>query len=92
MKILLAEGFQRDLAGLPVEERRRVLEVMLLIPVAFRDPARHSGMSLRKLHPSGIWEVRVGLGLRILLTLEPDRARMIRVTDHDGVRAYLRGV
>jgi hypothetical protein len=63
---------------------------MQAIPAAFRDPARHSGIGLRKLHPSGMWEVRVGLGLRILFSLEPDRARMLRVTDHHGVQQYLK--
>ena len=61
-----------------------------MIPAAFRDPSRHGGIGLRKLHPSGIWEVRVGLGLRILMCLEPDRARVVSITNHDGVKAYLR--
>lgn len=90
MRIALAEGFQRDVQGLPEAHRRAVFEVMLALPRGIGDPHVHAGIGLRKLHPSGIWEARVGLGLRLVFTLEPNLLTLVRVGGHDEIRRYLR--
>jgi hypothetical protein len=75
MRIVLAERFQRDAAGLVDDQRVALFEAMLALPRAIRKPHLHQGLGIRKLHVSGSWEARVGLGLRLLFALERDRIR-----------------
>lgn len=89
MRITLAETFQRDVRMLDREGRARLFEVVLALPEAFREPQRHAGLGLRKLHASQFWEARIGLGLRLVLALGKDEAMLVRVGSHDEVRRYL---
>jgi mRNA-degrading endonuclease YafQ of YafQ-DinJ toxin-antitoxin module len=54
------------------------------------DPHTHAGLGLRKLHRSGIWEARVGLGLRLVFGLQPDLLALARVGSHEDVRRFLK--
>jgi len=53
------------------------------------DPHRRAGLGLRKLHHSGVWEARVGLGLRAVFTLADGVATLVSVGTHEDVRRYL---
>lgn len=90
MKVALAEAFQRDVRGLSEAHRLAVFDAMLSLPRALSDAHTHAGLGIRKLHASGIWEARVGLGLRLVFALEPDRLTLVRVGSHDDIRRYLR--
>jgi mRNA-degrading endonuclease YafQ of YafQ-DinJ toxin-antitoxin module len=90
MRLALTERFQRDAAALAKEQRAALFEVLLALPKAVGQPHLHQGLGIRKLHASGIWEARVGLGLRVLFALEPDRLTLIRCASHDEVRRFLR--
>jgi hypothetical protein len=90
VRVLLTERFQRDVRSLDDEQRRAVFDAILGLPRAMGDPHTHAGLGIRKLHRSGIWEARVGLGLRMVFGLEPDLLALVRVGDHDEVRRYLR--
>ena len=90
MKVALGEGFQRDVRGLPEVQRPSVFEAILALPRAMGDPHLHAGLGIRKLHASGIWEARVGLGLRVVFTLETNLLTLVRVGTHDEIRRYLR--
>lgn len=90
MILELSEQFQEDLASLRAEDRSSLFEAILALPVAFRSPHRHSGLGLRKLHPTGIWEARVGLKLRLVFQLERNTAVLLRVGKHDKIARYLR--
>ena len=92
MQIGLSAGFQADVRGLSPEERAGVFEVILSLPRALGAPHVHSGLGLRKIHRSGIWEARLGLGLRLVFTLEPAVLTLVRVGAHDEVRRYLRSL
>ena len=89
MKILLMERFQRDLAGLSRQERNRCFELMIALPKAMGTTHGHSGLGIRKIHSSGIYEARVGLGLRVVFALRVDQAILVRVGSHEDVRKYL---
>ncbi|MDD4019750.1 MAG: hypothetical protein PHV28_17615 [Kiritimatiellae bacterium] len=89
MKILLMERFQRDLAGLSQQDRNRCFELMIALPKAMGTPHGHSGLGIRKIHSSGIYEARVGLGLRAVFALRLDQAILVRVGSHEDVRKYL---
>jgi len=89
MKLLLMEHFQRDLADLSQEERSRCFELLMALPKAMGMPHRHAGLGIRKLHPSGIYEARVGLGLRIVFAMRKEQTILVRVGSHEDVRKYL---
>jgi len=90
MRIALAEAFQRDVRVLSPEQRSAVFEAILNLPRAVGDAHLHAGLGLRKLHSSGIWEGRVGLGLRIVFALAAGEMTFVRVGTHDEVRRFLR--
>ena len=90
MQLALTERFQRDAAGLADDQRTALFESMLALPRAIGNPHLHQGLGIRKLHASGIWEARVGLGLRMVFALEPDRLTLVRVGTHEEMRRFLR--
>jgi len=92
MRVALAEGFQRDVGTLGKHQRAAVFEAILALPRAIGEPHLHAGLGMRKLHRSGIWEVRVGLGLRLVFGLEPGLLTLVRAGTHADIRRYLRQV
>jgi hypothetical protein len=58
------------------------------LETALANPQEHRG--LRKLHPTGIWEIRIGLSLRALFRLSRDEAVFAFLGTHDEVRRFLR--
>jgi mRNA-degrading endonuclease YafQ of YafQ-DinJ toxin-antitoxin module len=92
MKVALGEAFQQDVRGLSETRRLAVFDAVLSVPRALGDSHTHAGLGIRKLHASGIWEARVGLGLRLVFALEADRVTLVRVGPHDEIRRYLRGL
>mgnify|MGYP001162058478 CR=1 FL=1 len=90
MRIALGERFQRDVRDLDPQQRAAVFEVLLALPTALGAPHTHAGLGIRKLHRSGIWETRVGLGLRLVFALEPNLLSLVRVGTHDEIRRFLR--
>jgi mRNA-degrading endonuclease YafQ of YafQ-DinJ toxin-antitoxin module len=92
MRVALAEGFQGDVRGLSEVHRLAVFDAILALPRAVSDPHAHAGLGIRKLHASGIWEARVGLGLRIVFGLEANLLTLVRAGSHDEIRRFLREV
>ncbi len=89
MKILLTERFQKIVSKLSLDERTKVFEALLGIPKAMQNPHRHAGIGLRKLHQSGIYEARIGLGLRLVFAFRKGELILAMVGSHDAVRKYL---
>jgi hypothetical protein len=92
MTISLHRHFIEQVQRQPAAIRAAVFDAILALPDAFRRPAQHSGLGLRKLHPSGVWEVRIGLDLRALLQTAPDTAVLRFLGTHDEVRKYLKNL
>ena len=92
MRIQLTERFQQDFAALSGDERMRLFSVMLKIPTALKAPHLHGGMGLRKLHPSGIFEARLGLSLRLVFGVESGSVILHRVGTHDEIQRYLKSL
>jgi len=90
MKIVLAAGFQRDVKTLPEDRLSAVFQSILALPKAMGEPHIHTGLGIRKIHRSGIWEARVGLGLRIVFAVAEEAITLIRVGTHEDVQRYLR--
>lgn len=89
MQITLTDRFQRDLLALPADRFAGVSRVIPQLPLAFRDPHRHRGIGLRKLHHRGFYEIRCGLDLRVIVELIGDAVFLHRVGSHDDVQRYL---
>jgi mRNA-degrading endonuclease YafQ of YafQ-DinJ toxin-antitoxin module len=47
-------------------------------------------LGIRKLHASGIWEARVGLGLRLVFTQERSFLTLVLVGTHEDIRRFLK--
>ncbi len=90
MRVALTERFQRDVRALSADRRAAVFECILSLPRAIGEPHLHAGLGVRKLHRSGIWEARVGLGIRLVFALEKDVVTLVRAGTHDAMRRYLR--
>ena len=65
---------------------------MVELDRVLEDPHRHIGVGLRKLFPGGLWELRVGLSLRILFKLEKAQPTFVFPGSHDEVQRFLRGL
>jgi hypothetical protein len=92
VRVALTERFQRAVRGLDARQRAALFEAILSLPRALGAPHSHAGLGLRKLHASGIWEARVGLGLRVVFALEPNLLSLVSVGSHDDVRRLLREI
>jgi mRNA-degrading endonuclease YafQ of YafQ-DinJ toxin-antitoxin module len=92
MKITLTERFQKDVEGLNDVTKSQAFSILLKLPGALRDVHRHSGLGLRKIHPSGIFEARIGLGLRMVFGWEKETLILHRVGNHDEIQRYLKGL
>lgn len=90
MKIELTERFQRDVRALPQDRKSAVFQAVLSLPRAIGEPHLHAGLGIRKLHHSGIWEARVGLGLRLVFIIQTNLLSLLRVGTHEEIRRYLR--
>ena len=90
MKVALTERFQRAVRDLDDSKRAAVFDSILTLPRALGDPQAHAGLGIRKLHASGIWEARVGLGLRLVFTLEHGLLTLVLVGTHEDIRRLLR--
>lgn len=92
MKVTLTERAQAELRGLEASQRGLVLQALLALPSALGQPHLHSGLGIRKVHASGVWEARVGLGQRIVFLLSPNELVLVTVGNHDHVRRFLRSL
>lgn len=92
MRIALTERFQGDARGLEEGQRKPVFDAILALPGAFGAPHLHAGLGIRKLHARGIWEARVGLGLRLVFTVDADTTTLVRIGTHEEIRRYLKSL
>ena len=89
MRVVLTERFQRDLRGLTGIERARCLELLLALPRSVGSAHEHTGLGLRKIHASGVWEARLGLGLRLAFAFREGEVYLITIGSHDHVSRFL---
>ncbi len=92
MKLTFLEPFRRVCEALDVEQQAAVLRALLQIDAAFARPHEHRGLGLRKLHPLGIWEIRVGLSLRVIFRVRGGDVMCCLLGSHDEVRRFLKSL
>ncbi len=92
MPITLTEVFLKDTNKLDPSERDQLFSVILKLPQVFGQPHIHGGLGLRKLHHSGIYETRLGLGLRLVFGFEQNNLYLHRIGNHDDIQRYLKSL
>jgi mRNA-degrading endonuclease YafQ of YafQ-DinJ toxin-antitoxin module len=92
LRITFLEPFRRRCRGLETEQQAAVLEALLQLDTAFAQPHEHRGLGLRKLHPAGVWEIRIGLDLRVVFRLKGDEIICSLLGGHDEVQRLLRSL
>ncbi len=79
-----------QLRALPKERRQEVGEAIAGVQEAFGRPHRHDGLGLRKLL-RGHYEVRLGLGQRLVFEDRGNALHFKMFGNHDEVRRFLKG-
>jgi hypothetical protein len=82
--------FRTQCRSLGPPEQGGILRALMDLETALANPQEHRGLGLRKLHPTGIWEIRVGLSLRALFRVSEGEAVFVFLGTHDEVRRFLR--
>jgi mRNA-degrading endonuclease RelE of RelBE toxin-antitoxin system len=80
-----------QLRSLPKEQRREVGETIVGVQEAFGNPHQHVGLGLRKLQHRH-YEVRLGLGQRLVFEDRGDALHFKMLGRHDEVRRFLKGL
>ena len=92
MKVSFLDRFRRQCREAGPRDQAALLKLILDIETALSNPQDHRGIGLRKLHPMGIWEVRVGLSLRALFRLSDDEVIFAFLGTHDEVKRFLKSL
>lgn len=90
MRTALTWRFQSDVHHLGAEARAAALDVVRALPSALNAPELHRKLGMRRLHRSGVWSARVGLGLRLVFAVEGQTLVLVTVASRRFAKAYLR--
>jgi hypothetical protein len=74
------------------DERAVLMQILVDLRADLADPARHTGLGLRKPTPHPVWEARLGLPMRALFRLEDDQVIFVFLDTRDEVRRFLRNL
>jgi mRNA-degrading endonuclease RelE of RelBE toxin-antitoxin system len=86
--IFVRPRYERALRKLTASQQTLVNAALLRLETAFGRPHEHSGLGLR---PFGrYFEMRIGLGLRVLFLSEKGDIFLCFVGNHDEVRAFIK--
>jgi hypothetical protein len=88
-RIILTKRFGKVAGKLTPGETDAVNAALQALPDSWGNPHVHGGYSVRRLAP-GLYEIRAGLGLRVVFDVVADRLRCDFVGNHDDVQTYLR--
>ncbi len=92
MRVQLTRAFERQWRPFEKNAQESIAKVIRLLPTVVEDPHAHLGAGLRKLHPSGIWEARVGLNLCFVFAVDGDLLTLDRIGTHDEIRRSLKAL
>ena len=89
MNISFLDRFRRQCRAASSQDRAAILKLILDLEIVLAKPQEHSGLGLRKIHPSGYWEARAGLSLRAVFWLGKDEVAFVFLGNHDEVKRFL---
>ena len=82
-------SFERSIKRLPPDRKSRVKSAIQQLVVFFETRQHPQGLGLKRLK-GDVWEVRAGLGDRIIFRFRSDLVEFVLVGDHDDVHRFLR--
>jgi hypothetical protein len=89
LRLDVKERVLEAIAELPEREAAEITSALESIPATFGHPHVHRGLGIRQLRP-GIYEARIGLGLRAIFTREGGWLRVQLIGNHNDVRRWLK--
>ena len=89
MTIYPHKSYLRALKKIPKADQAGLNATIARLAGIIGNPHQHSGAGVRRLHP-GIFEIRVGLRLRVVFTVRADNVFLHTAGDHDHVQDWLR--
>ena len=92
MRISFQERFRRACRSLTIQDQAALLRVFLELGSSLGRPHEHSGLGLRKLHPSDLWEIRLALSRRAVFGLSGDEVTFVFLGTHDEVQRFLKSL
>ena len=92
MKITFTSSFERDFKKRNGKEQEQVYDVISKLPEVVEKPHLHGGTGIRKIHSTGIFEARLGLGLRLVFALGKNEIILHRLGSHDTIQKYLKNL
>jgi hypothetical protein len=92
LRVSFLDRFLRQLRAARAQDRAAALDALLDLEAVLANPACHRGLGLRKLHPTDLWEIRIGLALRVLFRLSRDEATFVFLGTHDDVKRFLKNL
>lgn len=92
MRITFTASFERDFKKRNNKEKEQIYEVISKLPEVVGKPHLHHGAGIRKIHPTGIFEARLGLGLRLVFAFDKNEVLLHRLGSHDTIRKYLKNL
>lgn len=90
MKLTLRDRFLRLCDDRSPRERAAVFERLIALRREVANPHMHSGAGFRKLHPTQLYELRVGLDLRVVFDIVGDEVNVLFLGTHDEVKRFVR--
>lgn len=89
MRYVVLPSFEKTLRELGESDRHRIKYAMQSLKIFYETGQRPTGLGLKKL-TSQMWEIRAGLRLRVIFTLEEDVLTWGIVGDHEQIRRHLK--
>lgn len=89
MRYFHTAAFKRAYQALDPSRRHRVEKALRQLEILYAESQRPFGIGLKSLKP-GIWEIRAGLGDRILFRRKGDVVEFLIVGNHDEIVRLLR--
>lgn len=89
MRYFRTAAFRRAYQALDPSRRHRVDRALQQLEMLYAESQRPFGLGLKSLRP-GIWEIRAGLGDRILFHRHGDLVELLIVGNHDEILRLLK--
>ena len=90
MKYIELNSFEKSFKKLSEKEKKQVKKALLKLVDAFEKQLIPSGMGLKKLTTS-LWELRVGLKLRVIFILKQDIVELGFIGTHKDILEFIKG-
>ena len=91
MRYFQTAAFRRAYRALDPARQHRADRALRQLEILYAQSQRPFGLGLKSLKP-GIWEIRAGLGDRILFRRQGDIVELLIVGNHDEIARLLRQV